>query len=462
MTQGKQTDTKKVQNTNVVEKTANETVPELPIAAADAHCFTSSAPLSAIRPGHILALQRTIGNRQVQNLIQRSKLADKILGTSKDNLLPTKKTKDHSNSGALTDKILGNGSENSGYEDDPLGSGIYVPPTLENLLLPDGQLPSKTKTNLESGDCLLGNIFFRTDEATLDNITDRAELDKLVFEMKRLMADGHRPQFEIIGYADPRYTDEQNQQLSMRRAESVKAYLEDLLGLHGLIIVTGSGEIKAYEGADPLTLAHARRVDIIDHALCHAQNKNDDDDNQPEDIPMDQITSVGTNQFDFRILGGIETKIPLPAEDKLPKKLRDLLKKKPGLSFSQIEMDVEFHDGANRVKQRFSLDMYVATLGISAPSSPVTIIKPSGPFPVITQKPILFCDIEGEVTLLDSTVLGQGGNGLEFLGPTPRITILMTSDEFKPAIEGKGGAGTAVRKGGQIRAGSGGVNWHDC
>lgn len=71
MAQGKQADTKKVQNTNVPEKPAHETASELPVAAAEAHYFTSSAPSPLIKPKHILALQRTVGNQTVQRLVSQ-------------------------------------------------------------------------------------------------------------------------------------------------------------------------------------------------------------------------------------------------------------------------------------------------------------------------------------------------------------------------------------------------------
>lgn len=71
MTQGKQSDAKKVQHANVPEKPAHETATELPVAAAEAHYLISAAPPPAIKPGHILALQRTVGNHATMEMMAK-------------------------------------------------------------------------------------------------------------------------------------------------------------------------------------------------------------------------------------------------------------------------------------------------------------------------------------------------------------------------------------------------------
>ena len=71
MTQGKQTEINKVQHINPPAKTITETTGELPLTLAKAHYFVSSAPPPAIKPKHIVALQRVVGNRSVQKVLQR-------------------------------------------------------------------------------------------------------------------------------------------------------------------------------------------------------------------------------------------------------------------------------------------------------------------------------------------------------------------------------------------------------
>jgi hypothetical protein len=73
---------------------------------------------------------------------------------------------------------------------------------------------------------LVASIFFPTDSSDLDD-DDCAALDALVNNLKyRLLVDTPM-RLQMVGYADPRGTDAYNMSLGMRRASSVKRYVDD-------------------------------------------------------------------------------------------------------------------------------------------------------------------------------------------------------------------------------------------
>ena len=73
---------------------------------------------------------------------------------------------------------------------------------------------------------LVASIFFPTDSSDLDD-DDCAALDALVNNLKyRLLLDSPM-RLRMIGYADPRGTDSYNLALGLRRANSVKHYVDD-------------------------------------------------------------------------------------------------------------------------------------------------------------------------------------------------------------------------------------------
>jgi hypothetical protein len=337
----------------------------------------------------------------------------------------------------------------------PEGPPSLGPLEIKNVpkLLPDDQLPSITKEHLIQGDCILGMIFFRTDESSLDT-SDVGELDKLLKELERLRETGHVLQLEVIGWADPRHTAKHNQELSLRRAEAVKAHLEDGLGASGLVEVVAAGEGPISEKSGPLALAAFRRVEIFDLNLCEKPKKD-----KEEPIPPDCRTKRGGKRFALRIEGGHEEALAVP---KIPKRIRDLLKLKPSVNAIMINMTVSFDDLDNNVVQFFDVMAFGASASIGPSVPRIKVILPSAPVLVEREEFMTFCEIPGFVAILHPSFLGFGGGFMiEFVGPTPRIREILPSNTFKPEIGVKGAIGDAIAIGNQFATGSGSCP-HDC
>ncbi len=98
-------------------------------------------------------------------------------------------------------------------------------------------------------------VFFKTDASAIPS-EDRARL-------QRLGECLGRARVRIIGHADPRHTDDYNQELSERRARAVAEVLESAGADPARITVVGAGKVKApSKKPSRQALQRARRVDI--------------------------------------------------------------------------------------------------------------------------------------------------------------------------------------------------------
>lgn len=98
-------------------------------------------------------------------------------------------------------------------------------------------------------------VYFKTDGATLSP-EDRARL-------QRVGECLGRSRVRIVGHADPRHTDQYNQQLSERRARAVAEALRAGGAPASRISVVGAGSAKSGSKAiSPQVLQRSRRVDI--------------------------------------------------------------------------------------------------------------------------------------------------------------------------------------------------------
>jgi OOP family OmpA-OmpF porin len=94
-----------------------------------------------------------------------------------------------------------------------------------------------------------------------------AELPELLKKQLDVFADvlrskkGSGRQVRIVGHADASGTPEVNQQLSVKRAESVKEYLVQKGADPGMLVVVGQGSKDLANPANP-TAAENRRVEI--------------------------------------------------------------------------------------------------------------------------------------------------------------------------------------------------------
>lgn len=71
---------------------------------------------------------------------------------------------------------------------------------------------------------LVGRVFFKTNDATLDD-DDMKQLEKLLLPYRQKLSLGKPVYFEYLGYADYRYTRDHNDKLSQRRADAVANFL---------------------------------------------------------------------------------------------------------------------------------------------------------------------------------------------------------------------------------------------
>jgi hypothetical protein len=147
--------------------------------------------------------------------------------------------------------------------------------------------------NVRRNSRLIGQIFFATDNATLD-FKDMALLDTVVLEyepkVKRYNDLGRRVYFEYDGYADYRATPAHNYELSQKRADAVANHIGDAarLGQYTISYAYASrGRGIDYRGidrpADSTELAEYRRVDIIAEPVDIPQPK--------PNIPGDLLSS---------------------------------------------------------------------------------------------------------------------------------------------------------------------------
>jgi OOP family OmpA-OmpF porin len=94
-----------------------------------------------------------------------------------------------------------------------------------------------------------------------------AELPELLKKQLDVFAEvlrskkGGSREIRVVGHADASGTPEQNQQLSVRRAESVKEYLVQKGADPGMLLVVGLGSKDLANPANP-TAAENRRVEI--------------------------------------------------------------------------------------------------------------------------------------------------------------------------------------------------------
>jgi outer membrane protein OmpA-like peptidoglycan-associated protein len=98
-------------------------------------------------------------------------------------------------------------------------------------------------------------VYFKTDAATIPT-EDRARL-------QRLGECLGRARVRVVGHADPRHTDEYNQELSERRARAVADALAAAGADPARVAVVGAGKAKAHSKKPTRqALQRARRVDI--------------------------------------------------------------------------------------------------------------------------------------------------------------------------------------------------------
>jgi outer membrane protein OmpA-like peptidoglycan-associated protein len=98
-------------------------------------------------------------------------------------------------------------------------------------------------------------VYFKTDAASISS-EDRARL-------QRLGECLGRARVRIVGHADPRHTDEYNQELSERRARAVAGVLTDAGADPARVAVVGAGKTQASsKKPSRQALQRARRVDI--------------------------------------------------------------------------------------------------------------------------------------------------------------------------------------------------------
>ena len=98
-------------------------------------------------------------------------------------------------------------------------------------------------------------VYFKTDAAAIA-ADDRSRL-------KRLGECLGRARVRIVGHADPRHTDEYNQELSERRAKAVAEILTEAGANPSRVTVVGAGKVQARaKKPSRQALQRARRVDI--------------------------------------------------------------------------------------------------------------------------------------------------------------------------------------------------------
>jgi outer membrane protein OmpA-like peptidoglycan-associated protein len=78
----------------------------------------------------------------------------------------------------------------------------------------------------DEGYPLIGQIFFARDDRALDATTDRVVLRQFINVLHANTRARQRIEIDFVGYADPTGTDLYNQQLAMKRATAVKAYVD--------------------------------------------------------------------------------------------------------------------------------------------------------------------------------------------------------------------------------------------
>lgn len=112
----------------------------------------------------------------------------------------------------------------------------------------------------------LNTVTFDYDSDTLTPLA-RTQLDEVVRAMEKLMADStgaNPPRLRVEGHTDDRGPDEYNQDLSLRRAQSVKAYLLAKAIPEDLVEPFGWGESRpSHSNSTDAGRAQNRRVDFV-------------------------------------------------------------------------------------------------------------------------------------------------------------------------------------------------------
>ena len=141
-----------------------------------------------------------------------------------------------------------------------------IPDTPVSILIPEQVLPEEPtpvlqeqgQPVLEVRKIILRDLFFETDSYNLD-LTDQKDLQDLIIEMR----DDKKIRISIVGHTDQKGAADYNLNLSLQRANAVKAYLSQQ-GIDGARMHTdGKGEKDLIsDKMDAKSLRKNRRVEI--------------------------------------------------------------------------------------------------------------------------------------------------------------------------------------------------------
>jgi hypothetical protein len=245
--------------------------------------------------------------------------------------------------------------------------------------------------NVDDAHGRIGQIFFPTDVATLDDL-DMAELEKLVSSYDRKLRQ-KRVGFFFAGYADPRYTLEHNASLSEQRAQAVAGYVGDQARLGGLSNygagVKGLGVDFQSTGLalDAATLAPYRRVDIWAEPV---NNPTPNPIPTPQPIPRKPLNKH--TEWIARMTAGAGASI--------------------GAAVEMFGFDI--HDADNEFKMQYTYKGVGGGAGLK--KLPISLSgAPSDWQPITTSIPITILDFEGFASHLAIAVQVVVGPGLDML-----------------------------------------------
>ncbi len=132
-----------------------------------------------------------------------------------------------------------------------------VTPEGDQAVSPDG-FQVKARRN-ELGDCTLQTVYFEFNEATLTSSTRQVLSDNA-----RCIEAGNLRRIRLEGHADERGSTDYNLSLGQRRAEAVRAYMENLgVSADDLVPVSYGEERPAERGFGESAWSKNRRVEFV-------------------------------------------------------------------------------------------------------------------------------------------------------------------------------------------------------